>query len=201
MKQLARRATIPLLIALLGFASGGVEAQQSPAAQGQQTPLAVRRITGTKVETPEYQIKKSQFAARTRNWYQIIVDYEVAPEWLDEATFTYYVLTQARRPEPGRNPRTLFKGEVTYVNIGRGKRRSDIYLHPSTVDRFGDVERVAVEVRVGGAIIARDGLPQGTAQQRWWESFSPQDGYVLNRMQTPFAMINFDDYEAIKPGR
>jgi hypothetical protein len=201
MQTIAPRAAAMILALTLGAPFADAPAQP-PAMPGQpQVPLVVRRITGTKVETPEYQIKKSQFAARTRQWYQIIVDYEVAPEWLDEATFTYYVLTQSKRPEPGRNPRTLFKGEVTYINIGRGRRRSDIYLHPSTVDRYGEVERVAVEVRVGGAIVARDGLPQGTAQQRWWESFAPQDGFVLNRMQTPFAMINFDDYEAIKPTR
>ena len=35
--------------------------------------------------------------------------------------------------------------------------------------------------------------------QRWWEQMTPVDGYVLNRMETPFAMISFDDYEAIKP--
>jgi hypothetical protein len=201
MERFARRAAIVILATAPWLPLFDARAQ-APAVLGQaQAPLVIRRITGTKVETPEYQVKKSQFAARTRQWYQLIVDYEVAPEWLDEATFTYYVLTLSKKPEPGRNPRTLFKGEVTYVNIGRGRRRSDIYLHPSTVDRYGDVERVAVEVRVGGAIVARDGLPQGTAQQRWWEAFAPQDGFVLNRMQTPFAMINFDDYEAIKPSR
>lgn len=201
MKALAHiLATVTVAISptLLGAVA---RAQQPVAPVPGQAPLAIRRISGGKVETPEYQVKKSQFAARTRQWFQIIVDYDVAPEWIDEATFTYYVLVQSRRPEPGRNPRTLFKGEVTYVNIGRGKRRSDIYLHPSTVERFGEVERVAVEVRVGGAIVARDGIPQGTAQQRWWESFAPLEGFVLNRMQTPFAMINFDDFEAIKPTR
>ncbi|MCS6771281.1 MAG: hypothetical protein NZ740_04570 [Kiritimatiellae bacterium] len=200
MKWIARCAALTLVGWILGIFAIDAAAQPAAGAPG-QVPLIIRRISGGKVETPEYQVKKSQFAARTRNWFQIIVDYEVAPEWMDEATFTYYVLTQSRKPEPGRNPRTLFKGEVTYINIGRGKRRSDVYLHPSTVERFGEVERVAVEVRVGGAIVAREGIPQGTVQQRWWESFAPLEGYVLNRMQTPFAMLNFDDYEAIKPSR
>jgi hypothetical protein len=188
------------LLATLLCASPGFEARaQAPAAP--QTPLAIRKIAGGKVETPEYQVKKSQFAGRTRQWFQVIVDYDTAPEWLDEATFTYYVLVRAKKAEPGRNPLTLFKGEVTYINIERGRHKSDIYLHPSTVSRFGDVERVAVVVNVGGRLVAMDGQPSGTAQQRWWEQLSPMDGYLLNRMQTPFAMLYFDDYESVKPAR
>lgn len=195
----ARAVFLPLFSALVGAALGWDARAQAPAAP--QTPLAIRKITGGKVETPEYQLKKSQFAARTRQWFQVIVDYDTAPEWMDEATFTYYVLVRSKKAEPGKNPLTLFKGEVTYINIERGRHKSDIYLHPSTVARFGDVERVAVVVNVGGRLVAMDGQPTGTAQQRWWEQLSPMDGYLLNRMQTPFAMINFDDFEAVKPGR
>jgi hypothetical protein len=43
-----------------------------------------------------------------------------------------------------------------------------------------------------------DGIPTGSAASRWWEQLPPVEGYVLNRMETPFAMIYFDDYEAIK---
>ncbi len=189
----------PLVAALLCAVVPFEARAQAPAAA--QSPLAIRKIAGGKAETPEYQIKKSQFSARTRQWFQVIVDYDTAPDWLDEATFTYYVLVRAKRAEPGRNPLSLFKGEVTYINIERGRHKSDIYLHPSTVARFGDVERVAVVVNVGGRLVAMDGQPSGTAQQRWWEQLSPMDGYLLNRMQTPFAMLNFDDYEAVRPPR
>jgi len=199
MKAHVRRAAAPMLI--LALLVAGAPLERAVAQQAPQVPLLVRKIAGGKVETPEYQIKKSQFAARTRQWFQIIVDYDTAPPWLDEATFTYYVLVRSKNPEPNRPPVTLFKGEVSYINIERGRHRSDIYLHPSTVSRFGEVERMAVLVNVGGRLVAMDGLPAGTAQQRWWEQLAPQDGYLLNRMQTPFAMINFDDYEAIKPGR
>lgn len=200
MKPLLRSA----LASFLAFAATSplaAVAQPAAAPAGGPVPLIIRKISPGRVETPEYQIKKSQFAARTRQWFQLIVDYDTAPEWIDEAVFTYYVAVKARKPEPGKNPITVFKGEVSYINIERGKHKSDIYLHPSTVARFGDVERIAVEVRVGGAVVAREGMPAGSANTRWWESFSPLEGYLLNRMQTPFAMLNFDDYEAVKPGR
>ncbi len=198
MKSAWLRTALPVFIAALFLHSPSPAAAQQG---GASVPLIVRKVSGGKVETPEYQLKKSQFVARTRQWFQIIVDYDTAPDWLDDATFTYYVLVRSKKPEAGKNPLTLFKGEVTYRDIERGKHKSDIYLHPSTVSRFGDVERVAVLVNVGGRLVAMDGLPSGSAQQRWWEQLSPLDGYLQNRMQTPFAMIHFDDYEAIKPAR
>jgi hypothetical protein len=34
----------------------------------------------------------------------------------------------------------------------------------------------------------------------WWDRFSPVEGVLLNRGQTPFAAVDYDMYEAIKPG-
>lgn len=189
--------SLVLAAGVFALASPAAFAQGGPAAAAR--PVDIRKISSGKVMTPEYQLKKSQFVARTREWFQIIVDYDTDPEWVDEATFTYYVLVKARQQTAGRSPFTLFKGEVTYINIEKGRHRSDIFIHPSTIARYGDVERVAVQVSVGGRLVAMDGLPQGSASQRWWEQLNPQEGYLLNRMQTPFAMINFDDYEAVKP--
>lgn len=189
--------SIALWAALAALSAPGAFAQAPAPAMSR--PLDIRKISSGKAMTPEYQLKKSQFVARTREWFQIVVDYDTDPEWVDEASFTYYVLVKARQQTAGRSPFTLFKGEVTYINIEKGRHRSDIFIHPSTIARYGDVERVAVQVNVGGRLVAMDGLPQGSASQRWWEQLNPQDGYLLNRMQTPFAMINFDDYEAVKP--
>ena len=133
---------------------------QAPAAGGSRI-LEIKRISGGKVNTPEYQLKKSQFAARTREWFQIIVDYETDPEWVDEASFTYYVVVKAKAGQgrPGQSPYTLFKGDVTYINVEKGRHKSDIFIHPSTLSRYGDVERVAVLINVGGRLVAMDGLP------------------------------------------
>jgi len=51
-------------------------------------------------------------------------------------------------------------------------------------------------INVRGKLEAISGLP--ITSQRWWEQVPPVDGYVLNRLETPFAMIAFDNYEAIK---
>jgi len=170
---------------------------QVPCVSAQEGPgriVQIRKIEPSKVKTPEYQLLKGQFMATTRDWFQVAVSYETAPDWIDDLTFTYYVLM---KPKTGPTKYMLFKGDVTYVNIQKGKHKSDMYLHPSTLARYGDVQQVAVVLTTQGRVVAMESLP--ASQQRWWEQLTPMDGYVLNRMQTPFAMINFDDYEAIKP--
>ncbi|MBU1910362.1 MAG: hypothetical protein KJ726_09970, partial [Verrucomicrobia bacterium] len=133
--------------------------------------------------------------ARTRNWFQILTQYDTAPEWMEELTFTYYVL--ARDKQATQRTQVLFRGEVTYVTIQKGRHMSDMYLHPSTIARYGEVEAMAVLVTFKGQLVAMESQP--ASQQRWWEQLAPVDGFILNRMETPFAMIDFDVYEAIKP--
>lgn len=192
-----------LVVLLFGAIVMGVPSVQAQAPAGAAAPadraLSIKKVDAGKVKTPDYQVKHVNSQARSLDWYKIEVIYDTEPEWMDEISFTYYVVVKAKQSAPGRPPYMLFKGEVTYVNVAKGRHKSDIYLHPSTLARFGDVERVATLVNVAGRLVAMDGLPSGSASTRWWEQLPPQDGYLLNRMQTPFAMINFDDYEAIKP--
>lgn len=158
--------------------------------------VQVRKLDVKKFPTPQYQLSSSQMKGKSRDWVGITSEYDTDAEWTDELTFTYYVLLRGKDPKGPRQ--SLLRGKVTYVNIEAGRgHKSDVYLHPSTLARFGDVEMVAVLIEANGRLLAGESLPK--AKVRWWEQMSPQDGLVLNRMQTPFAMINFDDYEAVKP--
>lgn len=175
-----------ILLVTLGPASG-----QAPGPDAGPKIVRLRKPEIQKVRTPEYRITTGTMQGRSREWYQITAEYDTAPEWVDEMTFQFYVLVK------GHSKHTLFRGDVTYVNIERGNRhKSVMYLHPSTVARYGEVERVAVLIMHEGRLVAMESEP--SSAQRWWEQLTPVSGYVLNRMQTPFAMINFDDYEAIK---
>lgn len=182
-----------VLGAVLSMLLAGDVFAQAGAPEGPGRIVTIRKIDPLKVRTPEYQLARGGYVARTRDWFQITTTYKTAPDWLDELTFTYYILVKGK--EAGAKF-TLFRGEVTYVNVQRGDHKSDMYLHPSTLARYGDVERVAVVVSAQGRIVAMESLP--ASQTRWWEQLAPTDGYALNRMQTPFAMVNFDDYEAVK---
>ena len=186
-----------LLLACLLSSSLVATAQQPGAAGAAETarPLVVKRITGGATLTPEYQVKRNNANARVKNWYQVAADYETKPEWLDEVEFTYYVLV--KNAKPGNGPKqSLFKGSVTYINVNEGKHRSDMFLHPNTVARYGEVQAVAVLVSVQGRVVAMESEPKST--QRWWEQLTPVDGLLLSRDKTPFAPLYFDDYEPVK---
>ncbi|MBN1269252.1 MAG: hypothetical protein JXB04_06680 [Kiritimatiellae bacterium] len=155
--------------------------------------IRIRKLDGLKVRTPEYKITTGTVQGKTRDWFQLRTEYDTAPDWIDEVTFQYFVLVRGKE---ARARPTVLKGEITYVNVEKGNRHQSVaYLHPSTLARYGEVERMAVGVTYRGQTIWETN-PSGA--QRWWEELPPVSGYILNRMETPFAMINFDDYEAIK---
>ena len=54
----------------------------------------------------------------------------------------------------------------------------------------------AMVVKAKGAVVATDSTAQ---RPNWWDGFPPVDGVLLNRSQTPFAFVDYDLYEAIKP--
>ena len=182
------------IVAILVLPLSSIVSAQEAAPAGNQ--VKIKKIApNSKVATPEYKLLTGQVMSQTRNWFQVVVDYETAPEWMDDLTFTYYIMCENKT---GATKFTMFRGEVTYVNVQKGKHKSDMYLHPSTIARFGVVQGVGVVISSQGRVLAMESLPS-TGSPRWWEQLTPLDGYALNRMQTPFAMIYFDDYEAIKP--
>lgn len=180
---------------------GGMFLVPSGLAQGNapSRPVRIDRIKGSKVKTPEYEVKRISVASRTtREWFQILTEYRSAPDWIDQLDVTYYALVKTRRDSGAEAPYILFRGQVSYVDVEKGRHDSVMYMHPSTISRYGDVDRVAVLMYVKGQLVSMESEPSGG--ERWWERFSPQDGYLRKRTETPFAMISDDNYEAIKAG-
>ncbi len=150
-----------------------------------------------KVETPKYEVKKNipsvSTATREQNWVELSLLYKTAPEWMDEVTVTFYVLL-----EPKEDPSVKYKlltGTVSYVNVKKGAHRSVMYLHPTTLERYGEPKRCAAVLSA-----SYKGRPMEFASEEkpWWKQLAGEPGLVLDRMQTPFAMLNFTDFEAIK---
>ncbi len=173
-----------------------VNAQPPPAPAGGRSPVALRKVDGVKLQTPVFSFKGPSFnSTQPKNWFQVFAEYESLPDWVDELNFTFYVLVKGKTKDAP--PYTLFKGETSYIHIPVGKKHTaDMYLHPNIIERFGDIERVVVEVRQGGRLLERGGKPNPT--EPWWERLTPVEGVLLNRSLTPFALINSDDYEIIK---
>lgn len=156
--------------------------------------LRIRKMSPTTEKTPLFKTSaQAQSSGRLTDWWRVVVEFETAPDWLDELEFTYYVYM---KDQSNKGAEVMYRGTVTYVNIAKGKHMSDMFLHPSTVARLGRVEQVAVVVKARGAMVAMDSTAK---TPNWWDRFTPVDGVLLNRSQTPFSVLDFDSFEAIKP--
>jgi hypothetical protein len=139
--------------------------------------------------------------AGSREWAELNVQFDTEPEWVDEVAFNFYVLLRDR----GGSDYTLLKGVVTYVDVERGRSHQGVaYVRPAALARYGEIVGVAVEASVKGEVVSvlTEGRlgPSKPLPLEWWKNpkLSPKDGYVVDKSKTPFALINFDNYEALK---
>ena len=137
----------------------------------------------------------------TREWAEMAIQYDSDPEWIDEVTFQFYALLRNRTS----GDYTLLKGAVTYVDVARGRGHLGVaYIRPNALSRIGEIVGVAVEAQVKGEVVAAltEGKlgPSKPLPQDWWlnPKLTPKDGYIVEKSKTPFALVNFDDYESVK---
>jgi hypothetical protein len=127
----------------------------------------------------------------------VTVEYDTAPEWIDELVFTYYALFQGFDEEADRDVMRLCKGKVTCVNIPRGRsHRGAMWLHPHTVERYGELRYLAVVIEQDGKVVGSISEPE--SETPWWERFQPIGGVFYNRYQLPVS--DDDDFPAVKAG-
>lgn len=148
------------------------------------------------VKTPEYNLTSGPTKrSKTGDWLEVEVEFETKPEDIDELTFKYTILLE----------RKLLDGEVTHINIPKGKDRfSVMYVSPRTIERLtggkaltaGSIENVWIEVSKQGQVLDRASFKPGAAP-----NLPHMTGMVLNKDETPFAPLFYDRYEAIKKSR
>ncbi|MDD2237425.1 MAG: hypothetical protein PHP44_13340 [Kiritimatiellae bacterium] len=190
------RTHLKLLSVCLLLALAGVITADAQVASADDM-IRLGNIKTSKIETPKYETKRSlqsyPSATREQNWLEIALPYKTSIDWMDELSITFYVLIEPK-DDPAVKQKILV-GTVDYVNIKKGVHRSVVYLHPSTLERFGEPKRYAAIVRT-----SMDGRPMELATEDMtpWRRLAPESGLVLNRMQTPFAMVNFSDFEALR---
>lgn len=186
---------------ILAFGTADLMAQGRVREGDGRAVLKIRELTGfgprALVKSPDSGQSKR---AVTRDWAELTVQYDTDPEWLDEVSLQFFVLLRGKvAPEF-----TLLKGMMTYVDVARGSKHSGIaYVRPAALARFGEIVGVAVEAKVKGEIVSvlSEGRLSGKALPvEWWKNpnLSPKDGYIVEKSKTPFALVSFDDYEALK---
>ena len=208
-----------LVMAMACPVAGQAPAAARPGAAPAGPPLRITKLEGignrAKVETPRYTTTISRGSKPARLWHQITCYYEVGRtpvQWIEELTFRYYVLSLVKDKKKGYSY-TLYKTNVQYVDIPAGSRNTDhksaVFLRPAAVLRYGEVVAIAVEILYKGNVIVEgfnvDSKSQGL-DGKWWKNpkvvqskiVTVKSGYLLDRSDSPFALINMDDYEVIK---
>jgi len=108
----------------------------------------------------------------------------------------------------GEQKYSIFSTTVQYSDIKADRNHvGTAFLHPTAVERFGEIVAVAVEILSAGQVIAQEGDVRGkTIPPDWWRNpevtgnanVTARNGYLLDRSNSPFASIYMDDYEFIK---
>lgn len=193
--------------ALMAFLSLATLRAQPAAPVGGVDPATLINIRGVRFDTvftPEFSFNQRGMSTQRdgrRQWLRVSSEFETAPEWMDEVTVTFYVVLRANPgniPE-GANPNNLFTGTVTYVNVRRGRHNTTMFLDPNTSDRFGTPQAVAVVYNVGGRPAGGDVQPRSTQESRWWTTMTPNAMPLLNRSETPFALVEIEQFNTVKP--
>lgn len=180
----------------------GVPMASAQYATPQQVPLLVRKVSTDTTVTPSYNVKVrgANKSDGRKTWLTLHTLYDTAPRWIDEVTFTYYVVLKAKSPEdvgPGGEQMNMFSNSVTYQNVKRGtKHESSMFMDPDTFERFGEVQAMAVVITIDGEVVAK--IKQPESDKDWWEGRPAHPSPLLRRDETPFRFIEMDYRPRIK---
>lgn len=216
--RFARILTISLVVVCVVGLHGAMAQTRRPARKqdgDRSENLRINEITqSAQVRAPEYNIRNVDTArkARAPDWGRVRVVYDSKPEWMHALSCRYYVLmlTNAKDAE---TPYSLIEGDVSYTDVRQGTdHMSEMFLHPRTIEKLGDIVAVAVEISYGAETVKKSEVSNKSqleprlAAGEWWKSdeirksekVTLRAGLLLNRMETPFAYVNYWDYETIR---
>lgn len=173
--------------------------------------LKIRRLEGVAragiVRTPQYQ-NGSGGTKPPQDWVEIKTTFDTEPEWIEEVVFQYYILTRNNRKDE-KVPYSFYQATVRYGDVERGRNHySTMYIPPNAVKRHGYPVALGVEILINGKIVdsKHEKDPSVGVAAEWWknpeviskEGVATRPGCLINRKESPFALINIDDYEVVR---
>ena len=188
-------------------------ASRTPAGVAPEEMLRVRTFTGvgprSVVNTPVFNTSAERGIRSPQEWQHIVLQYDVQVPWIDEMTVQFFVISMIRDPDTEANLYSLFRRNIRYVDLEGGRdrtRRAEVFLRPAGLRRFGRVVGAAAVVTINGVVVAAQEDTAIDLPEEWWNNplvlDSPvttvRDGYLLDRTETPWAVINYDDAEFIR---
>ena len=202
-----------LVVAAAAFAVSFAVAQQpaAPAAGPAGTnPGDVKILKLT--DFNDYRQKAKSITGKTsqksRIWGVFDVTFQTVPQWIDSMTITYTVILLNPKPDAKKNekPMTLMQTTVEYADVAQDREhKAGAVVLPAALLRLGEPLGFAVSISVGGKEVASQGTARGQLQshKEWWKdpdilnhpNVQRRDAYMMDRMKSPFQLVDPDDYE------
>ena len=184
---------IPAISACLALGFALHASAQVPIGPG---AIKLGKIKPEIVKTPDFTIKSGpEKRSKTGEWLEVEVDFETKAEEIDEMTFEYTIMFENK----------LLVGQVTHVNIPKGREHySVMYVSPRTLEKLtGGKTVTASNVQNVWVVASKQGqvFDQAAVKNVAIPNLAKLPGMILNKMETPFAPLYFDRYEAIKTAK
>lgn len=168
---------------------------------GKGDEFRIRRVMPAFIDTPVIQSSGYQSSGVgggiPSKWLRVEVEFDSKPEWADDVEVRWYLLVGSEK-EP-----VVFADSVMLINVARSTARRHLtvmYVPPRTVDRYSmtsKIKEIAVQIWHNQKLMDTGGW-RSAPKERWWEQYSPRRGSMLNLLQTPFGVLDYDKYEQIK---
>lgn len=122
-------------------------------------------------------------------WGKVEVQYLTQSDWVDEVSMTFYVLTASG---------IVLQDTILQVNVPKGRDHyAACFIHPRTLQRFGEIQRVAVGISYLEEL--QDFIQWPTRSHKdWWNQYSVRRGYLKKLYETPFLLNEPGKYEDTK---
>lgn len=200
----------PPLAAALALAAAPVGAQQPGAAKGpagsNPGEVQITKVTSLKDVEHRAPALSGGGGAKKKKWGAFDVTFQTTPEWIDELTVVYTVMLANPAPAKDEPPMSLLRVSVSYPDVERGRDHvAGAVVQPAVLKRYGNAIGFAAQLFVDGKEVAAKGEGEGRLKgvAKWWEAEkvlnSPmvvrREGLLLDRMKTPFSLVDPDNYE------
>lgn len=169
--------------------------------------FAIKKVDVDTPPSPDYNCGGQPGPRWTaQKWLRIEVTFDAVPDLTEELQFNYYVLY-----DDHTGPARLFVGHVNHVSIAKGNGlHSVMYISPKSLLRIAQRKQVnfsnnsltQVTVTItkpGVAAPLSDGSLKAGGHGEWWTTLKQEEGFLVNKSETPFAPLYWDYYEAVKP--
>ena len=145
---------------------------------------------------------------KSRVWGVFDVTFQTVPQWIDSMTITYTVMLFNPKADAKKNEKqlTLMQTTVEYADVAQDREhKAGAVVLPAALLRLGEPIGFAASISVAGKEVASQGVSRGplSSHKEWWkedavlnsQNVQRRDAYMVDRMDSPFQLVDPDDYE------